>query len=123
MLSKTYNKNLGAGFNTTFDVIDGNATLYVFAASAQSGEGNLIINGETNSDVWDGSSNSVEAFIADVTSGNIKIYFESTGSTILALHQMVLVQNALPGAEITLTSEYTSVPSIYAGVVNNLTLI
>ena len=27
-----------------------------------------------------------------------------------------------PSVEITLTSEYTSVPSIYAGVVNNLTL-
>ena len=96
LLSKTNNKNLDAGFNTTFDVIDGNATLYVFAASAQSGEGNLIINGETNTDIWNGTSNSVEAFIANVSSGNIKIYFESIGATILALQQMVVVENIIP---------------------------
>ena len=96
LLSKSNNKNLDAGFNTIFDVIDGNATLFVFAASAQSGEGNLIINGETNTDVWNGTSNSVEAFIANVTSGNIKIYFESTGATILALQQMVVVENIIP---------------------------
>ena len=122
LLSKTYNKNLDAVYSTAFDTVDGDATLYVFAAGAQAGEGDLVINGDTVSDVWSGTSETFDMFETSVDAGDIAVDFVSTGSTILALHQMVLVQNALPGAEITLTSEYTSVPSIYAGVVNNLTL-
>ena len=123
LLSKTYNKNLPAGFNSTFDVADGNATLYVFAASAQAGEGNLIVNNETYTDVWKGTANSVEVFTSDVDAGNIKVYFESTGGTILALHQIVVVSNDLPAtAETTVKSEYTSVPTVYAGVNNTITV-
>ncbi|WP_295590616.1 DUF3344 domain-containing protein [uncultured Methanobrevibacter sp.] len=122
LLSKSYNKNLDAIYSTAFDTVDGDATLYVFAAGAQAGEGDLVINGDVASNVWSGTSETFDMYEASVEAGSIAVDFVSTGSTILALHQMVLVQNALPGAEITLTSEYTSVPSIYAGVVNNLTL-
>ena len=122
LLSKSYNKNLDAIYSTAFDTVDGDATLYVFAAGAQAGEGDLVINGDVASNVWSGTSETFDMYEASVEAGSIAVDFVSTGSTILALHQMVLVQNALPGAEITLTSEYTSVPSIYAGVVNNLIL-
>ncbi|MCR5026257.1 MAG: DUF3344 domain-containing protein [Methanobrevibacter sp.] len=124
LLSKSNNKNLPTGFNTVFDVIDDNATLYVFAAGAQAGEGNLIINGENHSDVWSGTTKSFDIYTTDVDSDNIEVYFESTGSTILGLHQMVVVvnENKTPTADITIKSEYTSVPSIYAGVINNLTV-
>ena len=122
LLSKTYNKNLPAGFNAAFDVVDGNATLYVFAASAQKGEGNLIVNGETYTDVWDGSSESVEVFTSDVDAGNIKVYFESTGATILALHQIVVVSNErLPEIDVSaLKTPWND--GIYAAVDNNLTV-
>ena len=93
LLSKTYNKNLPTGFNTTFNAVDGNATLYVFAAGAGNGEGNLIINGENRSNVWSGTDKSFDSYISDVDAGNISVYFESTGGTILALHQMVVVEN------------------------------
>ncbi|WP_405269643.1 DUF3344 domain-containing protein, partial [Methanobrevibacter sp.] len=124
LLAKTNNKNLEASFTTLFDTIDGNATLYVFAAGAQAGEGNLIINDDVKSDVWSGTSSTFDIYETDVAAGNISVKFEATGSTILGLHQMVVVENAveLPTAETTLKSEYTSVPSIYAGVPNNLTL-
>ena len=122
LLSKSYNKNLPAGFESTFSVIDGNATLYVFAAGAQSGEGNIIVNNETYTDVWSGTSSSFDVFTAPVASGNISVYFESTGSTILALHQMVVVENDIIAMSSAMKSEYTSVPSIYAGVVNNMTV-
>ena len=92
LLSKSYNKNLDAGFNTSFNVVDGNATLFVFAASAQSGEGNLFINGENYTDVWNGTSSSLEMFMADVNGTDIAVYFEATGATILGLHQMVIVE-------------------------------
>ena len=92
LLSKSYNKNLDAGFNTSFIVVDGNATLFIFAASAQSGEGNLYINGENYTDVWNGTSSSLEMFVADVNGTDIAVYFEATGATILGLHQMVIVE-------------------------------
>ncbi|WP_407423208.1 DUF3344 domain-containing protein [Methanobrevibacter sp.] len=92
LLSKTNNKNLPAGFNTTFEIVGGDATLYVFAAGAQKGEGNLIINDKTYSDVWSGTSQSFDMFISSIDSEKINVYFESTGSTILGLHQMVIVE-------------------------------
>ena len=92
LLSKTNNKNLPAAFNTTFDVIEGAATLYVFAASAQKGEGNLIINCENYSDVWNGTIYSFDTFITDLNAIDVNVCFESTGSTILGLHQMIVVE-------------------------------
>ena len=121
LLSKSYNKNVDTGFNTTFEVIDGNATLYVFAASAQAGEGNLIINGETYEDVWSGTSSSFDSFIIDVNGTDVGIYFEATGSTILSLHQMVVVESDLVEVSNYLKPEYSD--TVYAGVENTLTLI
>ena len=93
LLSTDYNKNLSAGFNTTFEIADGSASLYVFAASAQKGEGNLIINGEKYSDVWNGTTKSFDMFTTAVNGTDIGIYFEATGSTILGLHQMIVVEH------------------------------
>ncbi|MBR3113685.1 MAG: Ig-like domain repeat protein, partial [Methanobrevibacter sp.] len=93
LLSKTYNKNLDAVYSTAFDTVDGDATLYVFAAGAQAGEGDLVINGDTVSDVWSGTSETFDMFETSVDAGDIAVDFVSTGSTILALHQMVVVQN------------------------------
>ena len=100
LLSKTYNKNLDAGFASSFDTIDGNATLYVFAASAQAGEGNLIVNGDVRENVWSGTSNSFDIYESPVVAGNITVKFEATGSTIVALHQMVVVENDKPVANL-----------------------
>ena len=93
LLYKTYNKNLATGFNTTFEIVDGNATLVVFAAGAQAGEGNIIVNNETYTDVWSGTSQSFDTFTATVNGTDISIYFESTGGTILGLHQMIVVEH------------------------------
>ena len=122
LLSKSYNKFVPAGFNSNFTVIDGNATLFVFAASAQAGEGNIIVNNETYENVWSGSSYSFDIFSTDVNGTDISVYFEATGSTILGLHQMVVVENPRIAMSTNMKSEYTSVPSVYAGVNNTFAL-
>ena len=93
LLSKTNNKNLGAGFSTNFKVIEGNAILNVFAAGAQSGEGNIIINGANYADVWNGTSESLDSFAKYVNGTDVNVYFEATGATILGLHQIIVVQH------------------------------
>lgn len=97
LLSKDYNKNMDASYKSSFDnldkVADGKATLYVFAAAAQAGEGSLKINGETYADVWTGTSQTFDTYVKDVTIGSdgVSVEFISTGSTIQALHQMLVV--------------------------------
>ena len=99
LLAKTYSKNLTVGANTQFNDIDVyhaiNATLYVFAASAQNGEGNIIFNDVTSENVWNGTSNSINSYemdITDIVDESNLLFFESTGSTILALHQIIVVE-------------------------------
>ena len=120
LLSKSYNKNLDAGFFTEFEIEEGNATLYVFAASAQAGEGNIIVNDENYTDVWSGTSNSLETFSAPINGTDVSVYFEATGATILALHQMVVVESDSISASSNLKPEYSG--TVYAGVENTLTL-
>ncbi|WP_188118097.1 DUF3344 domain-containing protein [Methanobrevibacter millerae] len=100
LLANSYSKNLIAGASTFFDDIDPNAivnaTLYVFAASAQKGEGNIIFNDNISSDVWNGTSNTLDMFewdITDIIESNNELFFDATGSTILALHQIIVVES------------------------------
>jgi len=93
LLSAQYHKNKDAVYPSSFEGISGTAaSLYVFAATAQSGEGDLIIGGNLKSDVWSGTSKSVEVYKETLDPGDISIDFKSTGSTILALQQMVVVE-------------------------------
>jgi hypothetical protein len=75
--------------------------LYVFAASAQVGEGNLIVNDVSYENVWSGSSNSVGQYIVDLgtaPSESNTVSFVATGSTILALQQFIIVESPIPKA-------------------------
>ena len=99
LLAKTYSKNLTVGAITQFNDLSLNriinATLYVFAASAQNGEGNIIFNDVTSENVWNGTSNSINSYemdIRDIVDESNSLFFESTGSTILALHQIIVVE-------------------------------
>ncbi len=93
LLSKTYNQNTEASFTSKFEdvAVGDHAKLYVFAAGAQAGEGNMEINGSLYEDVWWGTSNSLDVYIPVIPDGDITAKFISTGSTILALHQMLVV--------------------------------
>ena len=98
LLSAAYNKNVTAMYPTSFHCVAGeSATLYVFAASAQAGEGDLKINGVTLSDVWSGTSQSFDTFETTVDPGDISVQFIGTGSSIMALHQMVVVDKPKGG--------------------------
>ena len=94
LLSNSYNiGNMDVIYNSSFsDVAIGNAAnLYVFAANAQNGEGNLTINGDEHSNVWNGTSSTFDTYQASVAPGDVSVKFKATGSTILALHQMLIV--------------------------------
>lgn len=99
LLSTQYNQHVDTIYPSTFQGVAAGdkATLYVFAANAQSGEGDLEINGNLQTDVWNGTSNSLEVYEASVETGDISIQFKATGSTILALHQMVVVSKTSTG--------------------------
>ena len=99
------------------------AKLYVFAASAQNGEGNLIVNDNTFTNVWSGSSNSVTDYVVDLgtaPSQSNSVSFVATGSTILALEQFVVVKSVNPSVVAKLGSEYNG--AVFAGTNNVLQL-
>ena len=91
--------NIESGSYTFMDVDAANAinsTLYVFAASSQAGEGNIIFNDNiTYSNVWNGTSSSLDYLAVDITDSiedeNV-IYFQATGSTILALQNIIVLE-------------------------------
>ena len=100
-----------------------NATLYVLAASAQKGEGNIIVNGEAFEDVWSGTTKTTDLFtvdISDIAIGFNEISFVATGSTILALPQIIVTTPIV--VDVSTKTEYTSVPTCYAGTNNTLTV-
>ena len=69
------------------------ASVSIFAASAQPGEGNIVFNGKTFEDVWTGTSSTNELFVIDATdliNESNSISFAATGSTILALQQIII---------------------------------
>lgn len=87
-----------------------NATFSIFAAGAQKGEGNLIFNGNEFEDVWNGTSNSVEAYSFDVSDSladSNEIGFIATGSTVLALNQILVTSQNAP-VKVTLTAKALS---------------
>ncbi|WP_405290753.1 DUF3344 domain-containing protein, partial [Methanobrevibacter sp.] len=103
-----------------------NTTLYILAAGAQAGEGNIIFNGKEFTDVWSGTSKSTDLFTVDVNDlieedlNNIS--FVATGSTILALPQVVVCDAGYSFSIDSIKTEYTSVPCVYAGTNNTLTV-
>ena len=72
-----------------------NSTLYVFAAGGQSGEGNIIVNDAIFNNVWNRTKESIDYYVIDmnlVILDSNEIYFQSTGSTILALQDILVVE-------------------------------
>jgi hypothetical protein len=98
-LGRTVASDSVLGADVKGGIVD--AKLYVFAASAQAGEGNLIVNGKSYEDIWSGSSNSVGEYVVDLGTApkaSNAVSFIATGSTILALQQFVVVEKAIPQA-------------------------
>ena len=103
LLSKKYSKSLAVGAKTIFEGIDitnsSKSGLYVFAASAQRGEGNIVFNNITAGDVWNASANSISVYNLDIGDNileNNDLFFEATGDTILELHSIIVVERILP---------------------------
>ena len=74
------------------------AKVYIFAANAQKGEGNIVFNGKEFVDVWDGKTLTSEVIslnVKDKIKSTNSISFVSTGSTILALQQILVTSHKL----------------------------
>lgn len=87
-----------------------NATFTIFAAGAQKGEGSIKFNANEIRDVWNGTSNSAERYSMDISdsfTGQDNFEFVATGSTILALNQIVTVIRDAP-VKVTLTAKALS---------------
>ena len=83
------------------------AKLYIFAAGAQKGEGNVIFNNMLNEDVWNGNSNSTDLYVLDVTNsiGDANsVSFISTNSYLLALQQIIVITKEAPKEDDTSTN-------------------
>ncbi len=99
------------------------AKLYVFAAGAQEGNGNIKFNGKEFSNVWKGTSHTtdlyevnVKKFIDEVNT----VSFISTGSTIQALQQiLVLTKNIQTSVDLVTTKDGDNV---FAGIENDINI-
>ena len=131
ILSANYNKaNRVVKSDSTFLVnskLASNATLYVFASNAQEGYTDLIFNGETTKNIFAHGGNYLTSYKKfDVTdkikdSNSVSVVSANT-KTFLALHQIMVLTKNLDDVEVTsITPEYTSVPSAYAGTNNAIT--
>ena len=101
------------------DIID--ATAYIFANSAQDGEAIVVINGESESHPWNGSSQSTDLYTKDITSSikdnnSISIMLNSGGLTVLQ-QIIVTTKNAPP------ISTKITVPSVAVVYSNNKNLV
>ena len=106
LLNTINNKNVVAVSTSTFKGVTGTEpNLYVFAATAQAGEGDLIINNVSNANVWKGTTKSLEVFKATVDPGDITVQFKATGSSILALHQMIIAEGGDSDVKVTTNAE------------------
>ncbi len=123
------NNNAGriAGTDSVINVATdylNSAMLYIFAASAQAGEGNVIFNGDVSADVWNGSTNSVGLYSEDITNSianSNSISFVATGSTILALNQIIVTtQDAIIKTTVTANALSTTYDSGKTFTVNVL---
>ena len=93
-----------------------NATLYIFAAGAQNGEGDIIFNGVTNTNVWSGSSKTTDLYTLDITGkqkDSNSISFVATGSTILALQQIIVLTKDALAPEVATKLTVPSVTKVY----------
>ena len=68
---------MNAIYATSFQgVADGkNAQLYVFTAGAQAGEGDLTINDNLYTDIWKGTSQTLNVFEAPLEPGDLAVQF------------------------------------------------
>ncbi len=129
LLANDYNKaGRTVKSDTGMGVLDdefADTVLYVLAAGAQKGEGNILFNDKEYADLWNGSTKSVGLAVIDVSEVfemNNYISFVSTGSTIMALPQFLICDAGYYFTIDDVKTEYSSVPCVYAGTNNTFTL-
>ena len=84
---------------SVYSKVTDSAKLYIIAASAQKGEGDIIFNGKVYEDVWNGTTSTTDLYTLNIT-GLVKntndISFKATGATILALPQIIVTTKNIP---------------------------
>ena len=123
--NNTLGRTVAANSVLDIDLVDNivATNLFVFAGGAQAGEGNLIVNGETYENIWDGTSSSLNEYVVDLgtsPSASNTVSFVSTGSTIVALQQFIVVSYMVPSVDAKFGTEYKD--ACFAGTDNVLEL-
>ena len=77
------------------------ATAYIFANGAVDGRGTVVINGESESHPWNGSSLSTDLYVKDMTStindkNNISVIFSGTSGSFTVLQQIIVLTKKVP---------------------------
>ena len=128
LLANSYNlANRSVQSNSIIKVnpkVTSDAKLYVFASNAQNKYGDLVFNGEIYENVWATGTQYCTTYKELDVTGKIKdtntISFVSTGGTILALQQIMVLTKNLDDIEITIAPEYTN--TAFAGTNNLITI-
>ena len=87
--------------NSKMDIgsVGDDAKLYVFAANAQNGEGDIAFNGKSYENVWKGSSRSTDLYLLNISNSiksNNDISFAVRNGSILALQQIIVTEQKVP---------------------------
>ena len=110
LLSNDPNRLVQLDSRIDVDFIGDVAKLYVFAANAQDGEGDIVFNGESHENVWSGSESTTGLYVLDISDTVRKssndISFIVKSDTILALQQMIVttqkVQSQINASNLTI---------------------
>ena len=99
------------------------ADLFIFAASAEPGDADMAFNGVEYADVFNGTSNSVMFSYLDISSNitdSNNISFVATGTTVLALNQMIATWEPIIESSVSMATEYKD--TCYAATNNIITV-
>lgn len=108
LLSKDSDRFVHINSTINVDSTTDIAKLYVFAANAQDGEGDIVFNGELHENVWNGTASSTDFYVLDISNGINKannISFVVKEDAILALQQIIVTtqkaKTVLSGSAVT----------------------
>ncbi|AMK16345.1 DUF3344 domain-containing protein [Methanobrevibacter olleyae] len=121
LLSKDPNRLVQMKSTIDVDSIADVAKLYIFAANAQDGEGDIIFNDEIYENVWNGSTTTTSLYtlnISNTIKNNNNLSFVVRNGSILALQQMIITTQKAQSQIIAsdLTTVYNSNDTLVIGL-------
>jgi len=115
LLSKDSNRLVHIDSTISTEIANA-AKMYVFAAGAQNGEGDIVFNGGLHENVWSGSASGTSLYVLDV-SNSLKnandISVVVRDGTVLALQQIMVLTKEAPIEKISTVITAPAVTTVY----------